>query len=41
MHFQGYGSLERRGLNLLDHSLFPEKIPEAAAAIFVSGFNWS
>jgi len=39
MHFRGHGPLERCGLNLFDHSLFFEEIPEAAAAMFVSRFN--
>src|SRR5205823_8300860 len=40
MHFQGHSPLERCGLNLFDHSLFSEEIPEAAAAMFVSRLNY-
>ena len=40
VHFQGHGPLERCGLNLFDHSLFSEEIPEAAAAMFVSRLNY-
>ena len=40
VHFQGHGPLERCGLNLFDHFLFSEEIPEVAAAMFVSRLNY-
>src|SRR4029077_5671997 len=38
--FQCHRSLERHGLNFLEHSVLPEEFPEATASMFVSSLNW-